>query len=471
MRVVLVSTYELGRQPFGLASAAAWVRAAGAVVTCWDAAIEPPDKDMLASADLLAFYVPMHTATRLAADLARRAKRLNPAAHLCFFGLYAPVNEQFLRELGAETILGGEFEEGLRSLIVRLSSPQPGVASQPEPVVSLARQHFLVPDRSTLPALNRYAHLITADGQRRTVGYTEATRGCKHVCRHCPIVPVYQGRFRVVQLDVVLADIANQVEAGAEHITYGDPDFLNAPAHALAVVDALHEAFPELSYDVTVKVEHLIKHANLVARLRATGCILITTAVESFDDRILEIFDKRHTRQDVVQVVQLLRHEGIGFNPTFVTFTPWTTRRGYLEFLDTLAELDLIASVSPVQYAIRLLIPRGSALLDLPEVRQLVGDGFDPDALSYRWRHPDPGMDELFARVDATVQEALSGQWPRAELFAHVRGLVCEGLPGVAHDHAAVMAAAEGHQRWPVPSLSEPWYCCAEPTAEQFARF
>jgi radical SAM superfamily enzyme YgiQ (UPF0313 family) len=447
VRVVLVSTYELGRQPFGLASAAAWVRAAGASVTCWDAAVEPPDEDALAAAELLAFYVPMHTATRLAADLARRARRRNPTAHLCFFGLYASVNEQYLRDLGADTILGGEFEEGLRSLVARLSSAQPGAASQAEPVVSLARQQFLVPDRSTLPALRHYAYLTTGDGQRRTVGYTEATRGCKHVCRHCPVVPVYGGRFRVVQRDVVLADVANQVEAGAEHITFGDPDFLNAPAHALAVVGALHEAFPELSYDVTVKVEHLVKHATMVPRLRATGCTLVTTAVESFDERILEIFDKRHTRADIARVVTLLRDEGIGFNPTFVTFTPWTTRRSYLGFLDTLAELDLVANVSPIQYAIRLLIPRGSKLLDLPEVRHLVAD-FDPEALSYRWRHPDPGMDELFGQVEAAVREALSHGSARAELFAQVLRLAGAGLP-----------AAESHHPWPVPYLSEPWYC------------
>jgi radical SAM superfamily enzyme YgiQ (UPF0313 family) len=476
VRVVLISTYELGHQPFGVASSAAWLRAAGASVLCWDAAIEPPDNDTLAHADLLAFCVPMHTATRLAAELARHAKQVNPHAHLCFFGLYAPVNEQFLRDLGAETILGGEFEDGLRSLVARLASSPPAMhradgASQTEPVISLARQQFLVPDRSTLPALDRYAYLSTADGQRRTVGYTEATRGCKHVCRHCPIVPVYQGRFRVVQRDVVLADIANQVTAGAQHITFGDPDFLNAPTHALAVVEALHESFPQLSYDVTVKVEHLIKHANLLARLHNTGCILITTAVESFDERILEIFDKRHTREDVVRVVRLLREEGIGLNPTFVAFTPWTTRRGYLDFLDTLAELDLIDNVSTVQYAIRLLIPRGSALLALPEVRALVGDEFDPDALSYRWHHPDPGVDDLFAQVDAAVRAALCKQWSKAEIFTHIRGLACDGLPDVAHDPTEIMQRATRRRHSPVPSLSEPWYCCAEPTAEQFAHF
>src|SRR5581483_1765902 len=120
MHVVLISTYELGRQPFGLASPAAWLREAGAEVTCLDLAREPLDEAAVRAADLIAFYVPMHTATRLGARAAARVRDLNPSAHLCFYGLYAPVNERFLRGLGAQTVLGGEFEAGLVHLAARL---------------------------------------------------------------------------------------------------------------------------------------------------------------------------------------------------------------------------------------------------------------------------------------------------------------------------------------------------------------
>src|SRR5207248_6660404 len=104
LNVVLISTYELGRQPFGLASPAAWLQEAGASVACLDLAVQRLDEELIAAADLVAFYVPMHTATRLAAMLVARVKTLNPTAHLCFYGLYAPVNEGYLRKLGADTI-------------------------------------------------------------------------------------------------------------------------------------------------------------------------------------------------------------------------------------------------------------------------------------------------------------------------------------------------------------------------------
>src|SRR5437588_5869872 len=171
INVVLISTYELGRQPFGLASPAAWLKAAGASVTCLDLAVEGLEEEPVAAADLMAFYVPMHTATRLAASFVERVRRLNPHAHLCFYGLYAPMNEGFLRGLGAETILGGEFEEGLVALVNRLSEERADGKPHPqqEQTVSLARQTFLVPDRSGLPELRRYAHVKLTNGEQRVV--------------------------------------------------------------------------------------------------------------------------------------------------------------------------------------------------------------------------------------------------------------------------------------------------------------
>ena len=468
LNVLLVSTYELGHQPFGLASPARWLRDTGANVRCADLAVGPLPADYVQSADLIAFYVPMHTATRLAVRVARRVTELNSAAHLCFYGLYAPMNERYLRSLGAETILGGEFEEGLAALVQRLSAQRadereaPG--SQAEPLVSLARQRFREPDRSDLPRLDRYARFIEPSGRVRIAGYTEATRGCKHSCRHCPIVPVYGGHFRVVQRDVVLHDVENLVNTGAEHITFGDPDFFNGPAHAVSLVTALHKRFPHLSYDVTIKVEHLVKHAQHIQVLAATGCLLVTSAVESFDDRVLEILDKRHTTDEFARAVKLLRSAGIALNPTFVAFTPYTTLDGYIQFLRVLRDLDLVSSVSPVQYAIRLLLPEGSLLLDLPETQGVLA-GFDQDALYYRWSHPDSRMDALQAEVAGQVQLAQAAGATREQIFAEVTRLALSAA-GYAHDSWALDDVPSGPA---IPRLSEPWYCCAEPTDDQFA--
>lgn len=468
-KVVLIGTYELGRQPFGIASAAAWLRREGALVTCLDLAVEPWRDEVVMGVDLVAFHLPMHTATRLAVPLAARIMTLNAEAHLCFFGLYAPMNERYLRGLGAGTILGGEFEAGLAALVARLregAAPNPMLA----PAVSLAKQSFLVPDRSGLPQLSRYAYLDQGDGRRRIVGYTEASRGCKHLCRHCPVVPVYGGIFRVVQTEVVLEDVAQQVAAGARHITFGDPDFFNGPGHAVRIVEALHQRFPVLTYDVTIKIEHLLKHARFIPTLRDTGCVLITTAVEAVDETILAIFDKRHTRADFTRAVTLCQEVGIALNPTFVTFTPWTNLDGYLDLLAVIEELELVENVAPVQYAIRLLIPEGSRLLELDQVRRLVGE-FDEPALCYPWAHPDPRVDDLYQAVRETVRRAGAEGKDRVAIFKQVRALarLAAGEPARSSGPAAgatrepvsshVHVSAVSHRRSPIPRLSEAWYC------------
>lgn len=449
---VLVSTYELGRQPFGLASPAAWLKRIGASVRCIDLSRERFSDTDFCKADFVAFYLPMHTATRLAGQAIQRVSLLNPRAYLCAYGLYAPVNEDYLRSLGVKSLIGGEFEEDLTELVKTLMRARH--APSPSSLVSLRRQQFVVPDRSGLPALHNYSKLSLPDGTQRVVGYTEASRGCKHLCRHCPIVPVYEGRFLVVQREVVLEDIRNQVARGAQHITFGDPDFFNGIGHAIPVVRALHSKFPCLSYDVTIKIEHLLKHSEHLATLVETGCAFVTSAVESVDDRTLQILDKGHTRQDFIRAVALCREARLPLVPTFVTFTPWLTLSGFREMLQLIAELDLVSAVAPVQWAIRLLIPKGSRLLELPEVRSII-KGFDVSALSYRWNHPDPKVDVLQQDVERLVREEIKKGSGRAKVFEKIWQLANAGTP----EQNAMPFVTPRPDRCTIPYLTEPWFC------------
>jgi radical SAM superfamily enzyme YgiQ (UPF0313 family) len=455
VKVLLISTYELGRQPFGLASPAAWLRAAGNQVFCLDLSQQDLDEEQVCAADLIAFYLPMHTATRIALRAIGKARSLNPSAQLCAYGLYAPLNAAHLRQAGVGAIFGGEFEPGLASAALAIAGNGRRLLPQTEPVVSLDRLQFRVPDRTGLPPLQEYARLVMPNGALRTVGYTEASRGCKHLCRHCPIVPVYEGKFRIVQREIVMEDIRRQVAAGAEHITFGDPDFFNGVTHALELVRALHREFPGVSYDATIKVEHLLKHAQYLPVLRDTGCAFVTTAVESLDDRVLALLDKGHTRADFLRLVSLFREIGLVLAPTFVAFTPWTTLEGYADLLATIANLGLAENVSPVQLAIRLLIPAGSRLLELPEVRGLVGP-FDPVALSYHWDHPDPRVDALQRDVERRVQALVAAGHGRSGIFEHVRSLA----HGFTADTAIRLPLPPPiASRATVPYLTEPWYC------------
>ena len=458
MHVVLISPYEIGRQPFGLAEPAAWLKRAGCDVRCIDLSVEKLDANALANAGLVAIYVAMHTATRIAAEALPKIRAQAPNAHLCVYGLYAPMNADFFRALGVQTVLGGEFEPGLESLVNRLRRGD--AAMQTEAEVSTQRIEFITPDRSGLPALARYAHLIMPDDTRRTVAFAEASRGCKHLCRHCPVVPVYQGKFRIVPIEIVMVDIRQQVAQGARHVSFGDPDFLNGPTHALRVIRALHDEFPDVTYDATIKIEHLVGHADMLPVLRDTGCVFITSAVESVDDAVLENLAKQHTRADFVRALELTRAAGIALAPTFVPFTPWTTLESYRDLLNTLATLGLIGSVPPVQLAIRLLVPKGSYLLQLPGFEACL-EAFDAHMLGYPWHNRDARVDALQREVEAIAAAGERDNLERRTIFERVwtAAHVTDGSHAPLLPHATLGA--------PPPRLSEPWYCCAEPTAQQ----
>jgi radical SAM superfamily enzyme YgiQ (UPF0313 family) len=428
VEVLLISTYELGHHPFGLASAQAWLTRAGHHVESADLSVERlPDP---IAADLVAFYLPMHTATRLALPVIQKIRRLNPRARLAAFGLYAALNAELLRSAGVTAIAGGEFESALCSI----------AAGDDAPGISLERLEFIPPHRAA--ASPQYARLLH-EGASKQVAYTEASRGCKHTCRHCPIVPVYGGQFRVVQREVVLEDIRNQVALGATHVTFGDPDFFNGPAHAIRIVEAMHSEFPALTYDATIKIEHLLKHRDLLPKLRDTGCLIVTSAVESLDDSVLRKLDKRHTRQDFFLAADLMRKSGLTLQPTFIAFTPWTTLASYRDLLRSLAALDLVENVAPVQLALRLLVTTRSLLLDLDDIRAVIGP-FDSKSLVYPWIHPNPELDGLGHQVFELVRRR-AGR-PRTEVFQEIAALA-----GLENFNLLPRAA--------VPYLNEPWYC------------
>jgi radical SAM superfamily enzyme YgiQ (UPF0313 family) len=448
--ILLIACYEMGHQPLAVAWPAAFLERAGYRPAVLDLSVEPLDPEKVRRARLIAISVPMHTALRLGVRVAARLRALNPDVTLVFYGLYALLNADYLmRQAGATAVVAGELETELVQLARRLESR---VEASSARTTVLDKLDFATPSRAALPSLKKYAHLDRS-GSLELVAYAEASRGCKHTCRHCPIPPVYGGRFFVVPVDVVLADVRQQVAAGATHVSFGDPDFLNGPGHALAVARAVHGEFPSVTFDFTAKIEHLLRQRHHLPELATLGCLFIVSAAESLDDRVLAILDKGHTGADVVTALDATRSAGIALRPTWVAFTPWTTLDGYRAWLDFLEEADLLDAVDPVQYGLRLLVPPGSLLLGHEAMRPHLGH-LVAEAFYYEWTHPDPRMDALQRAVSHAVGLAADRREDAAATFYKVRALA---------DHAAGTAARPAttgvSSRRRVPRLTESWFC------------
>ena len=469
MRVLLLSTYELGHQPLGLARPAADLLAAGHEVRCLDLAVDPLDAELVAWAGLIGISVPMHTATRLGARLAEHLRALNPAAHLTFYGLYASLHADVLIGRLGDSAIGGEYEGPLVALADALSladgdsarlGPVPGVrTARHDGGVFLGRQTFSLPRRDLLPALDRYAHVDLGTHQK-VAGYLEASRGCAHRCLHCPITPVYGGRLRVVERDVVLEDVEQLVGLGAEHVTFGDPDFFNGIRHSLRIVQELHAAFPSLTYDATIKVEHLLEHRQHLPTLAETGCLFVVSAVEAVDDTVLRYLDKGHSTADVDEALRLMAEVGVPLRPTFVPFTPWLSLDGYLDLLRFIRSRGLVHHVDAVQFAIRLLVPRGSSVYGTEALAPYVGD-FDAETFSYNWTHPDPRMDALQQQVASAVEGAIcAGEAPERTFDAVERlALSMAGRSETVGSGPALDGEIGLPRAAFVPRLTESWFC------------
>jgi hypothetical protein len=419
VKILLVATYELGLVPLAVAGPAGVLRARGHEVRVLDLSVEPWDPALGAWADRVACSVPMHTAARLAREIAPTI-----TAPVACYGLYAG--------MCADVATALVSRDPTDALLAWIDGDATAPGDPVEPALDL------------LPSLDTYARLVTG-GEERLVASAEASRGCAHRCRHCPVPVVYDGRIRVNDVDAVLATIAAQVDRGAQHVSFGDPDFFNGVHHSLRVVRAMHRAFPDLTFDCTVKVEHVVAHADRWSELADAGCLFVVSAFESVNDGILARLDKGHTAADSARAVALLREHGITVRPSWLPFTPWSTIDDVRAILEFVADHGLVGDVDPVQYTIRLLVPEGSLLLG-----HIDGLGpWDPARLTYRWESP---LDGLQARLAALV-EARSDA-PIATVYDEIREEVGLSPLGLTVADAS-------------PRLSEPWFCCAEPTALQ----
>jgi radical SAM superfamily enzyme YgiQ (UPF0313 family) len=449
----------MGHQPLGLASPAAALRLAGHHVDTLDLAVESPEAARFSEVDLLAISMPMHTAARLGIELAERIRRHQPQLPIACYGLYSTLlHERLTRDGLADHIIGGEYEPALVALANQLNgSSAPvqanlvGVGSLP----SFPRQHFPLPSREGLPPLSAYARLRIGDEERLT-GYVEASRGCAHQCTHCPITPVYGGRLRLVQPEIVLADIDQLVEAGAQHITFGDPDFLNAVPHSLAIIQQMRARHPALTFDATIKVEHLLEYTDVLPRLREYGALFITSAFESTDDAILHHLAKGHVRADLDRALAAAENADLIVRPTWVANTPWTTPADFLDVLTFIENHGLVEHVQPIQYAIRLLLPPGSPLIAVLDAEGRL-DRFDDDALTHTWHSSDPRLDALQLEIAEIVESSACTNCdaePATETFRKVKAAAHHHLRGDT-DHIEVAQ----QPRRTVPGLTESWFC------------
>jgi len=439
LKILLLSFYDLGKQPKIISELHKKLDNGSNQIDIVDYSIE--EKNLtLDNYDVLGIYASMHTASVLAEQYLRDRKLPNK---LFVFGLYANVFSEMFSNF--QSIHSFDSDE-LESLLEVQLNP------------NYSFKHS-VPDRTILPSITDYSHIV--DGSNNLIaGSVETTYGCKHECTHCPVPIEFKGMFKTFGTEKIITDVTNQVEEGAKHISFNDPDFFNGPKHALKILQLLNEKHPSITYDSTIKVEHILKYPDYFQELKNLNMLFVISAFETTNDHVLNILQKNHSFNDLNKAVELSLENNIDIRPTWMPFSPWTEQNDLISIIKLIENYKLRETVDPIQLTIKLLVPKNSLILKRPEMKEYLLD-YDPASFSYAWQYKFPNIDNI-----------------QNELFTYVLQHESEneytqylGLVDILESHTnETLLNSEKYSQRIVPKLSETWFCCAEPNKIQLDR-
>ncbi len=459
MKILLVSTYELGNQPINLGYLASFLLDEELVVK--DLSIEDLSDEDIMYSDAIVMSVPMHTAFMLSSILLTRVRAISRSIPVAFFGLSAHLGRDLLSENQVNALFSGECEEEVSRWIRSIKTQKQDAQSLNKiNFIGWQRIKLTQPNRKILPPLENYSKLQICN-TTYLVGSLETTRGCSHKCTHCPVPVVYNGRVRKIETEIVLADLDQLIQDGAEHISFLDPDFLNMPAHAIEVAKQLHLKYPALKFDATIKIEHILKHQTTIEYLAGFGMTSVISAIECVDDKVLSYLDKGHTASDVEAAIQFLKSLGVELYPSFVPFTPWSTPESVADIIRFSLNNKIIHNIDPIHLTIRLLVPQGSLIL-----ARFPDHFIDTGEVLKVWSNLK--TDSLQKALTEKLDEMTTLNFSKHEILVEMIEVINTYVDDCCKIN--IEDVKELLQNSSSISKTESWFCCAEPSTLQIKR-
>lgn len=406
-KFLVVSPFEGGYQPITALSAFTALRNAGYENTLFhDAYVDGLPEDLFDDVDVVAISVPLFDALMAGLKLSEMVRAKNSTAKIVFFGQYATLNAARLPGKYGDYAVVGEWEQPLVNLarhfttgevldkIGLVNARDAAAGLIPHPYI--ARNKITVADRSVAPPLYKYPqpHVEKLLGVKSpVVGGVESTRGCHHKCTYCSVYAAYDGKVIPISDDIVFSEVRYLMSQGMTHLTFTDAEFFNSKSQGIRILRALHSEFPQLTYDFTTRIDHILEHEEALREMKELGVRFITSALEFPTQIVLDVVAKDISIADIELAINKLRNIGIRLNPTFIMFNPWVNRDDIVAFKDFIKRNELEDVVDAIQYETRLHLYKGSPLLLRASTANLELTEFE---FHYDWKHPDPMVDEMY---------------------------------------------------------------------------
>lgn len=411
--ILLVSNFEGGFQPVTIATAAsALISEECFEISVLDTYVDGINEKMFDSPDLVAISIPLFDSLLPGIEIAKKVRAINSKAHVTFFGQYATLNSSRLVEKYGDSCVVGEWEEPLVKLAhflagdsgMELSGIRRRTTDKIHP--NFARDKFVIPNRDLLPPLYKYpqVQINKLCESEQIVGTTEIARGCHHKCLYCSVFAAYGGKVLLIPEDLVIADVTNMVNNGATHITFIDADFFNSKQHGIKILRKLNNLFPNISYDFTTRVDHILENEHTLMEMSSLNVKFITSALEFPTQEVLDAVAKQTSLEDIERAIKILRKINIKLNPTFIMFNPWINLEDLVFFKQFVEKNDLDNIIDPIQYETRLHLYKGSPLLNSSSLSNIE---LEEKEFHLEWKHPDPMVDQLYFDSLTPVEEGI----------------------------------------------------------------
>lgn len=185
-------------------------------------------------------------------------------------------------------------------------------------------------------------------------GVLQTSRGCAHKCTFCSANafgdPNGKPHWRALPVDIVQKWLRKSEENGVRFVEFVDADFLGSNAAGFQRGNDLASlGHIGISMMAATRADSIVRHANLIKKLRDFGIVKWQVGIESADVTTLRRYHKGLVPTTSFQAVDFLSDIGVSMRLEFIMFEPWST-------LDTLkANLEMLAKLSEQN----VLIQRG----------------------------------------------------------------------------------------------------------------
>jgi len=311
--------------PLGVAYVAAGLEQAGHEVRLLDCTFLRRDEALRLALAARADVVGIYCMATMTADCLWFAQRLRGHCRLLVAGGPLPTCDPVAFLEHFDVVVRGEGEQTMVELLAAYETGADvgavaGVAGAPPRPFASDLDQIPFPARELLPNAQYIRH-----GKRKygfSITTVMSTRGCPFACEFCSNV-VFGQSYRERSPANVVDEIEQALGLGYDRISFADDVFTLNRERVLGICEEIRRRGLRFSWECLGRVDAFDEQAAM--EMKRAGCTRIFFGIESGDDAILRLMNKKITTAQARSAVETAHRAGLEVGAFFILFYPGET--------------------------------------------------------------------------------------------------------------------------------------------------